>query len=180
MRKWSVALAVIALMATAMALYVQLFERGPSREEERLAAARQKEDALAESRLKAEIQARHRQEEAALEPPGDGPLPGAVLRRSESGRGSALEQVRDDQEEQRAAMTRLLEELDALTLQVDRSDRAVRRDLEALRAEVQRERNASGKVQILLLVALVPLVLHLLISVWPPGQTEGDEGHPPE
>lgn len=171
MRTRSVVLAVIALVATAMALYVEFFERGPSREEERLAAARRTEDALAESRLKAEIQARRRKAEEALEPPGDsdGPLPGAVLRRSESGRGSALEQVRDDQEEQRAALTRLQESLDDLELQTVRSDQALRRDLEQLRAEVRREREVSGRVRILLLVALIPLAVHLLISLWPRG-----------
>jgi multidrug efflux pump subunit AcrA (membrane-fusion protein) len=167
MRKRSVALAAIALVATAMAFYVQLFERGPSlEEEERLAAARQKEDALAESRLKAEILARHRMEEVR-EQPGDGPVPNAVLRRSESGRGSALQQVRDSQDEQRAALARLQESLDTLELQMARSDRALRRDLEQLRAEVRREQDASGKVRILLLVALIPLVIHCLISVWP-------------
>lgn len=171
MRKRSVVLALIALGAMAMAICVQIFDRGTSREEERLALARQQEDALAESRLRAEILARRRTEEEATEPPGDGggPLPGAVLRRSESGRGSALRQVRDSQDEQRAALARLQESLDNLEIQTARSDRALRRDLEALRAEVRREKEVSGKVRILLLAALAPLVLHLLISLRAPG-----------
>src|SRR5688572_148012 len=90
---WKVALAAIALIATAMALYVQLFERRSRQEEERLAAARL-EEALAESRvrLRSEILTQLRSEgtgEKSTQPPGDQPLPGAVLRRGESG---ALEQ----------------------------------------------------------------------------------------
>jgi hypothetical protein len=173
---WRVALAVIAVTATAMALYVQLFEWRPRQEEERLAAARLKEDALAESRLKAEILARRRTEEESREPPGDGPLPNAVLRRGESGGGSALRQVRGSQDEQGAALARLQESLDALALQTERSDRALRRDLEEIRAEVRRERDASSKVRALLLAALIPLVVHLLASLWPPGDRKRDAG----
>ena len=169
---WKVALALFAVTATAMALYVQLFERGPGPEEERLAAVRLREDALAESRSRAEILARRRTEEESREPPGDGPLPNAVLRRGESGRGSALQQVRDSQDEQEAALARLQESLDTLTLQTDRSDQALRRDLEAVRAEVRRERDASNKILILLLAALIPLVLHFLSSLWPSGGGE--------
>jgi len=166
---WKVALAVIALIATAVALYVQLFEPRPRQEEERLSAARLKEDALAESRLKAEILARRREQEEATNQPGDGPLPNAVLRRGESGGGSALQQVRDSQDAQETALARLQESLDALALQTERSDRALRRDLEEMRAEVRRERDVSGKVRSLLIVALIPLVIHLLASLWPPG-----------
>jgi hypothetical protein len=172
---WRAALAAIALTATAMALYIQLFERTPGPEEERLAAARREGEALAESRAKAGILARRRAEEESLKPPGDGPVPGAVLRRSESGKGSALQQVRDDQEEQRAALGRLQESLDNLELQMERSDRVLRRDLEQLRAEVRREREVSGKVRVLLLIALVPLVIQLLISLWP-ARGAGKEG----
>jgi len=173
---WKVALVLFALTATAMALYVQLFERGPGPEEERLAATRLSEDALAESRSRAGILARRRTAEESREPPADGPLPDAVLRRGESGRGSALQQVRDSQDEQEAALARLQESLDALTLQTERSDRALRRDLEAVRAELRRERDASGKVRALLLAALVPLVLHLLTSLWPAGGRNENEG----
>lgn len=166
MRKWSVVLAVIALAATAMALYVEIFERGPSQEEK----------ALAEPSPEAGTPAQPRAEPQSTEPPKDtdsnGPLPGAVLRRSESGRGSALEQVRDDQEEQRAALARMQESLDTLTFQTDRSGRALRRDLEQLRAEVRREREVSSKIRILLLAALISLVLHLLITLRPPPEQE--------
>src|SRR5215216_179959 len=172
---WKAALAVIALIATSMALYVQLFERRPRQEEERLAATRLKEDALAESRLKAEILAQRRTEEEATDQPDDGPLPNAVLRRGESGGSSALQQVRDSQDAQETALARLQESLDDLALQTERSDRALRRDLEEIRAEVRRERDVSGKVRSLLLVALIPLVVHLLASLWPPGDRKDDE-----
>ena len=168
MAKRSAALAAIALIAMAAALWVEISERRPSPEEARLAAARQREDALAESRLRAEILERHRAEQEATKTPddsdgdGDGPLPDAVLRRSESGKGSALQRVQDSQD---AALARLRESLDALTLQTERSDRALRRDLEQVRAEVRREREVSGKVRLLLITALIPLVLHLLLSL---------------
>jgi hypothetical protein len=157
---WRVALAVLALIATALALYVLLSERRSSPEEGALAAS-------APTETPAPVQA----EEKAAEPPGDGPLPNAVLRRSESG-GSALQQVRDSQDAQEAALVRLQERLDALALQIDRSDRALRRDLAEIREEVRRERAASRKVLGLLLAALVPLVVHLLASLRPAG---GDE-----
>lgn len=166
-RSWKVALAVIALMAVAIALYVQLSERRARREEDRLAAARM-EKALQESRARVEVLERQRAElakEAAAEPPGDQPLPGAVLRRSESGRGSALQQVRDFENEQEAALARLQGSLDTLALQMERSDQALRRDLEAIRAGVRREQTASRKILGLLFVALIPLVVHLLLSL---------------
>ena len=148
---WRVALAVLARIAMAMALYVLLSERRSSLEEGSLA-----DSPAAET--PAPIQA----ETKAAEPPGDGPLPDAVLRRSESGGGSALQQVRDSQDAQEAA----------LALQIDRSDRALRRDLAEIRAEVRRERAASRKILSLLLAALVPLVVHLLASLRPPGRDE--------
>ena len=40
---WKIVLSVIALMATAMALYVQVFERRSRQEEDRLAAVRLEE-----------------------------------------------------------------------------------------------------------------------------------------
>jgi len=164
MRKRSMALAVIALMATAMALYVEIFERRPSPEE-----------ALAEPSPEARIPAQPHAEAEATEPGDDdsvGPLPDAVLRRSESGKGSALQQVRDSQDEQRAALIRVQERLDNLTLQTDQSSRALHRDLDQLRAEVRRDREASGKVRLLLMAALVLLILDLLISLWPSGRQE--------
>jgi hypothetical protein len=157
---WRVALAVLALIATAMALYVLLSERRPSPEE----------SALVDSTT-AETPAPVQAEKMAAEPPGDGPLPNAVVRRSESG-GSALQQVRDSQDAQEAALARLQERLDTLALQAERSDRALRRDLEEIRTEIRRERATSRKVLSLLLAALVPLIVHLLASLRPPGKDE--------
>ena len=166
---WKVILATVALLATAMALYLQLFERRSRLEENRLSAARL-ESALAESRtrLKAEILAELRAElakEAAPESPGDQPLPNAVLSRRESGGGSTLQQVLAQSNE--TALVRFQESLDSLAREMEQSDRAMRRDLEEIRAEVRRDQDVSGKVLSLLLVALIPLVLHLLINLWP-------------
>lgn len=176
---WKVALAVVALMATAMALYVQLFERRSRQEEDRLSAARLA-DALEESRarLRTEILAQLRADLAKGEstgPSGDQPRANAVLRRRESG-GAALQQVLDSQESKEAVLARLRGSLDDLGRQMERSDRALRRDLEALRAEVRREQDVSGKTLSLLLVALVPLVVHLLASLWPPGDGKRNTG----
>jgi len=163
---WRVGLAAIALIATAMALYVQLFERRSRQDEDRIAAARL-ETALAESRarLKAEILTELRAElapESSTEKPGTQPLPNSVLRRGESGTGSTLQQVRD----LRGSQEGLGESLDTLARRAEESDRALRRDLEELRAEVRRERDVSGKVVSLLLAALVPVVVLLLGSGW--------------
>lgn len=169
-RSWKVALALIALIATAMALYVQLFERRAWQEEARLATARL-EDALAESRARAEALEQRRAGLPGNRPgdqPGDQPLPGAVLRRSESG-GSALQHVRDSQDEQAAVLARMQESLDTLALQMERSDQALRRDLEQMRAGARREQDASNKTLTLLLIALIPLIVHLLLSLRPPG-----------
>jgi small-conductance mechanosensitive channel len=172
-RPWRVALAVIALMSLAMAFYVQLFERRSLREEDRLEAARL-EHALEASRvrLKAEILAQLQADLAKGESTGeagDQPLPSAVLRRSESGADRSLRQVLDSQESQDAVLARLRGSVDELTRQMEESDRALRRDLEEVRAEDRRERDVSGKTLGLLLVALVPLVVHLLATLWPPG-----------
>jgi hypothetical protein len=167
---WKVVLSVIALMATAMALYVQVFERRSRQEEDRLAAVRL-EEALgaARTRLKTEILAELRAELAkggATGQPGDQPLPNAVLRRGESG-GRVLQQVLATADAQEAARVRLRTRLDSLEGQVEQSDRALRRDLE----EVRREQEISGKTLGLLLVALIALVIHLLTSLWAPGET---------
>ncbi len=90
-RSWQVALAAIALIATAMALYIQLFERRARQEEERLEATRLEKE-LEESRSRIEAIEQRRAAEAAAEASAGQPLPGAVLRRGES--GSALQQVR--------------------------------------------------------------------------------------
>jgi hypothetical protein len=170
-RAWKVALSVVALMATAMALYVQIFERRSRQEQDRLAAVRL-EEALgaARARLKVEILAELRAELAkgeATGPSGDQPLPNAVLRRGESGEGRVLQQVLASANAQEAARSRFRASLDALASQMEQSDRALRRDLE----EIRREQEISGKTLGLLLVALVPLVIHLLASLWPPGET---------
>lgn len=168
-RAWKVALSVVALMATAMALYVQIFERRSRQEQDRLAAVRL-EEALgaARARLKVEILTELRAELAkgATEPSGDQPLPNAVLRRGESGEGRVLQQVLASANAQEAARSRFRASLDALASQMEQSDRALRRDLE----EIRREQEISGKTLGLLLVALVPLVIHLLASLWPPGE----------
>jgi hypothetical protein len=166
-RSWPVALAAVALIATAMALYVQLFEQRALREEARRSAARL-EEALAQSRSRARA-LEQRRAELAKETggPADQPLPGAVLRRGES--GSALQQVRDFQDEHAAALTRLQESLDTLALQMEQADQALRRDLDQIRTEVRREREATNKTLTLLLAALIPLVVHLLLSFRPLG-----------
>lgn len=169
---WKVALTAAVVMAMAMVLYLQLFERRSLREEDRISAARL-EEALAESRarLEAEILAELRAELAKGGPAGesgDRPLPNAVLRRGESG-GLALQQVFDSQEIRQAGLARL-------TRQMERSDRALRRNLEELRAEVRRERNVSGKILTLLLVAFVPLVAHFLAFLWAPGDRTRVDG----
>ena len=169
---WQVALAVVSLMATAMALYVQLFERRSRQEEDRLAAVRL-EEALAESRLrlKAEILAELRAELASgMGKQGDQPLPNAVLRRGESG-SRVLQQVLASED---AQLARFQEGLDSVAHQMEQSDRSLRRDLEDIRAEMRRNLDVSAKVLSLLLVAVVPLVLHLLVSLWP--RTDGEAG----
>lgn len=172
---WRVALAVIAVVATAMALYVQLFERRVREEHDRRAAARL-EGALAQSRLrlKTEILAELRAELAqktATEKGNGQPLPNAVLRRGESGAGGALQQIAGPLDS-----LKLREDVDALADQTEQSDRALRQDVEDLRAEVRRDLDASGKVAGLLLVALIPLVANLLVSIWQPRRwRRGDE-----
>lgn len=166
-RSWKVALAVVTLVVLGMALYIQLSERRTRQEADRLAVARM-EKALAESRARIEALEQHRKDLAkkeAAEEAGDQPLPNAVLRRSESGRGSALQQVRDSQDEQETALIHLQESLDTLALQTERSDQALRQELQEIRAGVRRGQDASRKTLILLAAALVPLVLHLLISL---------------
>jgi hypothetical protein len=160
------ALAAIALMATLMALYVQLFERRSREADDRIAAARL-ETALAESRvrLKAEIVTQLEAELTRQEPAGqkgDQPRPDTVLRRGELGGSSALQQVQGSQAATRA---RFQENLDSLAREMEQSDRALRRDLEETRAEMRREREISRKTLLLLLVALIPLVLHFLASL---------------
>jgi hypothetical protein len=128
--------------------------------------------------LKAELLAEVRAELAKGGSAGqqsDQPLPGAVLRRGESG-GRALQQVLASEGAREAAIE---ERLDSMARQVEQTDRTVRRNLEEIRADLQRERDVSGKVLSLLLVALVPLVVHLLASLWPRADGEAGQGKGP-
>ena len=162
--------AVIALAAAAMALYVQLFEVRARQEESRLAALRL-ESALAESRsrLKAEILAELRGDASGgdSEPSGDGPVPGSVLRRPESG---GEDGVRRSLESILPAppltLSGVAQGLEALSQQTQETDQGLRRDLEEFRAATRRELDASAKATILTLVALIPLALYLLLSYW--------------
>ena len=168
---WKLALALVALAATVMALYVQIFERRSRQEEERLSAARL-ERALGEARLrlKAEILAELRAELAKpAGEQGDRPLPNAVLRRGES--GGRVEQQLLAPGSAQATPGDLQQSLDSLAFQMERNDRATRREVEELRAELRREQEASAKTVGFLLAALVPLVIHLLASAWPRGST---------
>jgi hypothetical protein len=165
-RAGTAALALIAFLAVALALYIQLIERRSRQDADRTSAARLEEE-LAASRARVEALEKLRAEptqEVSPGQPGDQLLPNTVLRRGESG-GGALHQVLDPRDAQQAALVRLQESLDALERRTAQSDRALRRDLEELRAGVRREQEASGKVQSLLLVALIPLLLHLLTSL---------------
>lgn len=175
---WKVALTAVALLATAMALYFQLFERRSRQEEDRLTALRL-EEALADSRnrLRTEILAQLRADlakGASTEQGGDQPLPNAVLRRGESGTGGTLQQFVGPPDSQ-LLLVRLQESLDTVSSQMEQSDRALRRDLYVWRVHVQRELDASSKVLSLLLVALVPLVAHFLFSLWQPRRWRRDE-----
>ena len=146
------ALMAIALAATVMALYLQIFERKSRQEEARLAAVRL-DDALAESRsrLRAEILAElsaelSKEREAAR--PGTQPVPDTVLRRLETG-GSPREALASDG---------LDEALQSLARQTEESDRALRRELEELRAATLSESDVSSRIASLVLVALVSLI----------------------
>jgi hypothetical protein len=165
-RAWTAALALIAAIALAMALYVQSVERRARQETDRTLATRSGAN-LEET---AETPSAEPAPEQPGEPgePGDQPLPNTVLRRGES--GSRLQQALDSRD---AQLARLREDFAALERASERSDRALRRDLEELRTAVRREQEASAKVQNLLLVALVPLLLHLLTSVWRRGGGDG-------
>lgn len=162
---WRTALTLIALVATAMALYLQIFERRALQEEARQAAVRL-DQAIAESRarLRAEIFPKPREEDEAAQT-GAQPLPDTVLRRLETGgeAGTALEQALDAFGPQEArVIARLGESLDSLARQMEESDLALRRELEELRAAALREAEIAFKTTILMLVALASLVGELL------------------
>lgn len=170
---WRGALAVVALAATVMALYAHFFE-SRSRQEEARAAALRLEDALVESRsrLKSEILAELRADLAAGRSgaeSAEGPLPDAVLRRPdrEEDASGALRQFLDPSIlGQPLTLGRVAERVEALAIQMDESDRALRRDLESFRAATRRELDASSTARSLALVALAALVLHLLSTWW--------------
>lgn len=159
-RAWKATLALIAAIALGLALYAQSVERRSRLETD---------DALA-TRLETENAetAETPSAETAPEQADDQPLPNTVLRRGES--GSKLQQALDARDAQLAL---LRQDLEALELRTERSDRALRGDLEELRGELRREREASSKIRNLLLLALVPLLLHLLTSFWPRGDGDG-------
>ncbi|HYG62876.1 MAG TPA: hypothetical protein VEL74_09870 [Thermoanaerobaculia bacterium] len=165
---WKVVVTVLTVATTLMALYVQLFERRSRQEEDRLAAVRL-EAALAESRarLKTEILAELRAElaRAAAEQPDGQPRPDTVLRRPESDGNGPLQQAPLGLPSGRSS-----ERLDSLARQMEDSDRALRQDLEELRAASRREAEISSRATSLILLALVLLAAHLLVSLWRPRQ----------
>jgi hypothetical protein len=163
---WKKALTVVALAATVMALYLQIFERRARQEEARLAAVRL-DDALAESRarLRADILAELRAEirtDSDASQPGTQPSPDTVLRRLET--SGALDAFRP---QEALVIADFDETLKSLARQTEESDRALRRDLEELRAATLRESDVSSKITSLMLVALVSLVGRLLPSLRP-------------
>jgi hypothetical protein len=181
---WKNTLTIVALIASLLALYLQVFERRARQEEARLAAVRL-DDALAASRtrLRAEILAALRAELSDESPPaqtGREPLPDTVLRRLEAGgAGGALEQALGPTASREALLTRFNGALESLAHQMEEADRALRRDLEELRAATLREADVASKTLALVLVALVCLVARVLPELWPRGgavlEVEGDE-----
>jgi hypothetical protein len=175
---WRTVLTVVALAATMMALYLQIFERRARLEEARLAAVRL-DDALAGSRVRlrteivAELRAELRKPGNAAEP-GTQPLPDTVLRRLEAG-PDALDAFRP---QEALVIASLDEAVKSLTRQTEESDRALRRDLEELRAATLRESDVSSKTTIFMLIALASLTGQFLPSLWPRGAGTREEGGP--
>jgi len=177
MQRWKLALTVTALVATLLALYVQLFEIRSQQAEDRWEAARL-ETALAASRtrLKAEIVAELRAElRAELEqgskaPSGSQPLPNTVLRRLESGTWrQTIDPLRSDED---LTLPQLNAGLRSVSQQVAESDGALRRDFEELRAASRRQAEASFRITGLLLIAWIPLLIQALLT----GQPQRREG----
>ena len=165
-RVWRTVLTVVALVATVTALYLQVFERRARQEEAKLAGVRL-DDALAASRarLRAEILAELRQElrkESNVARSNPQPLPDTVLRRLETSEG-ALEAFRP---QEALVISSLGEALNTLARQTEDSDRALRRDLEELRAATLRESDVVAKTTFLMLVALAALVGQFLPTLW--------------
>lgn len=171
---WRRVLTVFALAATVMALYVQIFERRARQEEARLAAVRL-DDALAGSRarLRAEILTELRAEirnDSDAAQPGTQPSPDTVLRLETSG---ALDAFRP---QEALVIASLDEALKSLARQTEESNRALRRELEELRAATLRESDVSSKITSLMLVALTSLVGQFLPSLWPRRNGAQDAG----
>jgi hypothetical protein len=176
---WKSALTIIALAATVMALYLQVFERRARQEEARLAGVRL-DDALAGSRarLRAEILAELREElrkDSPTDRPGSQPIPDAILRRLETGGNTgALEQALEGSP-QEALLATLNKSFESLARQMEESDRVLRRDLEELRAATLRESDVSSKTTNLVIVALACLTGNFLPSLWRRGNGAGEE-----
>jgi len=156
---WRKALTAVALAATVMAFYLQIFERRSRQEEARLAAVRL-DDALAQSRARlraeilAELRAEAGKERDAAQPGTQPPLPDTVLRRLET---SAAPQ-------EALIIAGLDETLESLARQTEETDRALRRELEELRAATLRESNISSRIAVLMLVALISLIAAAFLS----------------
>lgn len=182
---WKKALTVVALAATAMALYLQIFERRATRAEARLAAVRL-EDALAESRTRlvaeilTELRAELRKESTEAEP-STAPMADTILRRLEPGgeAGGALGQALGGLPPQEALLFfGLHQAVRSLGSQTEEANRSLRLDLEELRAATLRESDLSFQVTNLLLVAVACLLGRSLPALWRPGRREGEEGSP--
>lgn len=98
-------------------------------------------------------------------PSGTQPLPDTVLRRLEAG-GNGFDVFLP---QEAAVIAGLDEALESLARQTEESDRALRRDLEELRAATLRESDVSSRITGLLLVALACVVGQLLPGLWPRG-----------
>lgn len=167
-KPWKIVLTVVALVAAILALYLQFFERRARQEEARLAASRL-DEALAASRtrLKAEILAELRADLSKARPPADKstqPVPGAVLRRREADEdaGSELGQAVDPSSLREAGGLRMSERFATMSKQMDDSDRALRKDLEELRAMTRRELDVASRATSLIAIALIAVVLRLV------------------
>ena len=174
---WRSILTVVALVATMAALYLQIFEQGARREEARRAAVRLEEElARSRARLRTEIVAQLRaelQRERAADPSDSQPVPDTVLRRLETGApGQTLGAFQPDEA---LAIAGLNEAVGSLAREVDEADRALRRDLEELRAATLREADVTSKTMLLLTIALAALLGRLLPSLWPGGARVREE-----
>lgn len=164
------ALVALALITTAMALYVQLFERRSLEEQDQLL-----EESHAE--LKAEILEELQKTEPPAAPDQENqPRPDAVLRRSESARDRGLQQALSPESATAAAIARLERRVDAIARQADQTGRVLHRDLEEIQAEARRDRSAASKVLGLLIAALTSLGLLAVIVLVEERAARQDEG----